>query len=117
MVLICKMWAPIAMEYTRFLNRYGLDTIAVLCKTTISNLGMAVFADEDKYLKLSLEDVKFSNEEKQIMMFLNIIERLSTLVLELLDEVEFLSEYDDENDDEYEYLEDVCDDDEYLEDF
>jgi len=75
--LICEKWAPVAQEYAKFLNRYGLQTICIVSGKTYMGQLIKVFADEERYLELSLNNLQFNLEEKQINELLGVIETLS----------------------------------------
>lgn len=100
--VICEKWAPLAQEYAKLLNRYGLTTITAL--TVISDLGynMKVFADEEKYLDLAVNNKRFIEEEKQISDLLYVIEKLAYTLYHIDDDLYECDEIDDEyDDDEY----------------
>ena len=79
--LVCKLWLPLANEYVKFLKRYEFDTLSII--TSISDIGLmvSIYANEEKYLRLSLEDKKFMAEERQILELLDGIERLSEIII------------------------------------
>lgn len=75
--LICEKWAPVAQEYAKFLNRYGMQTVCIVSGKTYMGQLIKVFADEERYLELSLNNLQFNLEEKQINELLGVIESLS----------------------------------------
>ncbi len=106
--LICEKWAPVAQEYAKFLNRYGLQTVCIISGKTFMGALIKVFADEDKYLELSMNNKQFNLEEKQISELLTVIETLSVAAFY---EDEYEREYgQDEDDSAYEI--EISDDDE-----
>ena len=102
--LICEKWAPIANEYAKFLNRYGMQTICIISKTTCMGPIMKVFADEDKYLELSMNNKHFVLEENQINELLKAIETLSIAVF-YSDECEEKNNIENESEYEIDYHE------------
>lgn len=96
MQLITKMWAPLALEYVKFLNRYGLETIAIITGTIYAGIEMSVFADEEKYLKLTEINDKFNQEETQFMTLFDLIETLWEYVLSKNKDKEYTAEDYDE---------------------
>lgn len=79
-VLICERWHPLAGEYVKFLNRNGLDTIMVL-ENHKGVYSAKVYADEEKYLKLSFNDTRFAAEEKHIDELIEIVYRLLNVII------------------------------------
>ena len=77
---IAKLWAPIALEYAKFLFRHNLETICVISKRMFLGHEMQVFADVKKYNELR-ENIKFREEEKQIMSLLLEIQDLNDEVM------------------------------------
>lgn len=103
--LICEKWAPVAQEYARFLNRYGMQTICVISKKTYMGQMMKVFASGDKYLDLSMNNKQFVAEEKQINELLTVIETLSIAAF-YSDEYEEQNNVEDVSEYEIDYYED-----------
>jgi len=99
-VVIYEKWAPIALEYAKFLNRYKMKTISVI--TGAMNIGfvMAVYADEKRYLKLATKNKKFIEEEKHMMHLLDTIQTMYTNLREeasrQIEELDELEELDDD---------------------
>ena len=89
--LICEKWAPIAQEYAKFLNRYGLQTICIISKNTHMGHVIKVFADESQYLDLAMNNKQFVLEEKHINELLTAIEALSMAAF-------YANEYEEQSD-------------------
>lgn len=99
--LICERWAPIALEYMKFLRRYEIEAVAIISKREYLGCSLKIFGDEDKYLKLSLEDSRFNAEEKQITELLDTIEKMALIMyyetkITDVEELEFYEDYSDE---------------------
>lgn len=71
MQLVCRMWKFSAMEYMKFLKRYGIECYGI---SIVYGTNIAVYANEEKYLSLSLEDNKFNQNEKQLIDLLKLLE-------------------------------------------
>lgn len=95
--LITRMWAPLAMEYCKFLGRYNLETVSIV--TSKSHLGyeMDIFADGDKYMHLIFTNEKFNKEELQITELLDVIKRLTELFLTTHETKDEYDDWDDED--------------------
>lgn len=98
--LITKMWAPLALEYAKFLNRYNLETVAIITGRTFLGCEISVFADEEKYLELTENNTHFNQEEAHITDLINVIWNTTEMLCSIPDD-----EYEDEDDfyDEQEY--------------
>ena len=107
LVKICKMWTPLAKEYIKFLQRYALDTVSMLSWETDERCHMTIYADEERYLNLSLNSNRFRAEERQLTELLSAIEMMYN-VLEV-DDFAYEEDFDDcdgyEDDEEYEEYE------------
>ena len=100
--LITRKWAPTAMEYSKFLNRYGFETVCIITGRSYYGCIIDVYADEDEYLKISFENEVFNNEENQINELLKTIE---SLFLALLDD-----DYEEDEEEDFDEYEEVDDD-------
>lgn len=106
------MWTPLALEYIKFLNRYGLETISMLTGKTHLGYEMAVYADGYDYLRLTATNEQFNKEEEQITDMLNTIEELTNLLLTIREEEETEDVGEEDYDEECEYDQIDCDDEE-----
>lgn len=100
MVLITKRWAPIAREYTIFLNRHKLQTVYIISGNNYLGYEISVYADEEKYLELSLDE-DFELEEKQFLFLFDTIEYLAKMWQEEIIEREALEDELDGPDNEF----------------
>ncbi len=108
MELITTMWAPLALEYSKFLNRYKLETICIVRGRTTLGYDISIFADGDAYWKLSQTNNQFNKEEDQITELLATIKDLTGMIYLFSMEDEW--DCDDEEDYELDYM--ISDDEE-----
>lgn len=80
MTFLCDMWRISAEEYMAFLERYGIKCLGI---HIIFRDKTVIFADEEKYLDLSLNNKKFDEAEKQIIKLLERSEKLISKFTEL----------------------------------
>lgn len=99
--LISEKWSPTAQEYIKFLSRYGLNPVGVISKRTKQGYFLKIYADEDKYLDLALNNRTFIAEEGQLTELLEIIEKLMIILLFGNKNQELNTNIDEEYDDEY----------------
>lgn len=71
MELVSRMWKFSAWEYMEFLKRHGIECFGL---SIAYGANVAVYADEDKYLELSLNDELFNKNEKQLVNLLKLLE-------------------------------------------
>jgi len=79
MQFLCEMWKLSAEEYMAFLVRNGIKCFGV---HVIYRNKVAIYADEEQYLNLSINSSKFNEDEKQII---KLLERSEALVEKLID--------------------------------
>ena len=80
MTFLCDMWRISAEEYMAFLKRYDVKCLGI---HIIFRDRTAIFADEERYLDLSLNDKNFIEAEKQIIKLLERSEKLLAKFTEL----------------------------------
>ena len=97
MALITVRYAETAKEYEKFLSRYNMDIVSVMFRDEFYELKMAIYADEETYLRLSFSDDRFSKEEEQITRLLDNIDELEVEV-ETYEENIFVLQDDDDDD-------------------
>jgi len=88
MEFLCDMWRFSAEEYMAFLSRRGIENFGVYI--TFRNR-IAIYADEDKYLDVSINDQIFNQDEKQLI---KLLERAEVLVDKFM---EFMAKFNAEN--------------------
>lgn len=73
MELVCRMRKLSAVEYMKFLERHDVECFGL---GIAFDENIAIYADEAKYLQLSIEDNKFNSNEKQLLNLLQLIEKI-----------------------------------------
>ena len=84
MELITKMWAPLALQYVEFLNRYKIETISIIIGACSLGIELAVFANAEEYLKLTETNDNFNKEEAQLTNLFGVIRDLTYLTRDIL---------------------------------
>ena len=102
LALIYRGYAPLAREYSKFLNRWLLETLDVIIGKNKKGLVVDVYAYEDEHLALSYNSPPFDEEEKQIALFLETIDKLVDRLFLAEEEIRELEKYDDEYEDDEE---------------
>lgn len=73
MELLCRMWKFSAIEYMEFLERHGINCFGI---SVLFGENVAIYANEEKYLQISVEDEKFNRNEKQLLDLLELMEKM-----------------------------------------
>lgn len=93
MQFLCEMWKFSAEEYMTFLNRNGIKCFSI---QIIYRNRVLIYADEERYLHLSINDRKFDEDEKQILKLLERSEALVDKFIELAAKIEANHEHSEE---------------------
>lgn len=93
MEFLCDMWKYSAEEYLLFLERNGIKCFGV---SFIYSNKVIVYADEEEYLYKSFNDVKFMQDEKQLIKLLERNETLVNKLMEVLAKMESTKDNTDE---------------------
>lgn len=98
MEFLCDMWKFSAEEYMAFLERNGIKCFGV---HVIYRNSIMIYADEEQYLELSLNNKKFMQDEKQIIKLLERNEKLVNKFIELASKIESNLDASEESYDTY----------------